>query len=403
MHLSILLPFISMILRLPKAKKNMSWYFTAAINGQKFPEANIHFSDSASERDLSVSRNWMEHLERETVHGGPGAYDVLRCDLIKTSASPSAIFKVWGQYYHLRRLENSYKHLMQSNEKRDEILVSPSALTAAHEESDAIMNTLLKKMVEHEGSHINIEAQDHDVVCEIIRITLLWTPLFDDDSHKIIVRGHANTSGQIIDPNATPKYIVATVALPNNGSSVQSGGSPNEIPDRHISPHAKISSWSSKRRPLEQEETFMPGGVAEVLLIEENNTSNKRFVLEGLTSNFFAIYRDGSIRTAPDGVLLGYVRHLILFCAEACNLRVDERPIDLDDGAKGLWAETFITSSSRLIHPINKILIPDYEAQIDNEGEGLNWKTYWVLDDTIDTKYHKWRHLLIEILKRGGY
>lgn len=406
MHLPILLLFTSMIL--PRTKKSMSWYFTAAINGQKFPEASIHFSDSASEeQDLSVGRNWMEHLENQEVHGYPGAYDVLRCDLIKTSTSPSANFKVWGQDYHLNRLEKSYKvltnHILQSNEKRDGIVVQPSALKAAHEESSAIMNTLLKKMVEHEESHVKIEAQDHDVVCEIIRVTLLWTPLFDDDSHKIFVRGHASASGQIMDPNATPKYIVATVALPNNCSSSQSGGILNELPDRHISPHAKISSWSSKRRPLEKKETFMPGGVAEVLLIEENNTANKQFVLEGLTSNFFAIYRDGSICTAPDGVLLGYVRHLILECAETCDLRVDERPIDLNDGAKGLWAETFITSSSRLIYPINKILIPDYEVQIENEGEGLNWKTYWELDDTIDTKYHKWHHLLSEILKRGGY
>lgn len=391
----------------PQARTKMSSYFTATINRQKVPEANIHFSDSDCPRDLSVSRNWMEHIENKKTHGGPGAYDVLRCDMIKTSSSPSATLKVWGQDYHFNRLEKSYKelvsHLLQSKGNHiDEknMVVQDNAVKAAHIKSDAIMKSLLKKMVEHEESHVKeMVAPSHDVVCEILRVTILWTPSSDD----IIVQGHASTSGQIMIPSKTPKYIVATVALPNTDLSGQPANL-CELPDRHIAPHAKISSWSRKRRPLEKKETFMPDGIGEVLLLKVDDTAKKRFVLEGLTSNFFAIYHDGSIRTAADGVLLGYVRQLILECAETCGLRVDERPIDLEDGTKGLWAETFITSSSRLIYPINKILIPDYKVQTSaNETEGLKWKTYWELDESIDTKDHKWYHLFIEILQRGGY
>jgi len=406
----MLLPFsltiITTILAFPEAKSKMSLYFTATNNRQKNPEAKIHFSDGESPTDLSVSRNWMEHVEHQETHGGPGAYDVLRCDMIQKTSSPSATLRVWGKDYHLDRLEKSYKelvkHLLPSKGENngDKNLVQDNAVKAAHKESDAIMNSILEKMLEHEEYHIKeVAAHDQKAVCDIIRVTILWTP----SSDHIIVRGHASSSGQILAPNKTPKYIVATVALPKTDSSRQSAII-DELPNRHISPHAKISSWSSSRRSLEKKETFMPDGIGEVLLLKKDVNSNKMIVLEGLTSNFFAIYHDGSIRTAADGVLLGYVRHLILECANKCGLRVDERPIDLEDGTKGLWAETFITSSSRLIYPINKILIPDYGAQIGNESsEALNWKTYWELDEHIDTKDHIWYHLFSEILQRGGY
>jgi branched-subunit amino acid aminotransferase/4-amino-4-deoxychorismate lyase len=125
-----------------------------------------------------------------------------------------------------------------------------------------------------------------------------------------------------------------------------------------------------------------------------------------MTSNFFAIYVDGTIRTAPDGVLLGYVRHLVLECAPACGLKIDDRPINLEDGKNGQWAETFITSSSRLIYPIEKILIPEYDHDsyhCSEFGGGLHWKVFWEAQKVGSDHEYKWYQLLNEILRRGGY
>ena len=125
-----------------------------------------------------------------------------------------------------------------------------------------------------------------------------------------------------------------------------------------------------------------------------------------------------------------YVRHLILECASECGLTVDDSPIRLEDGREGLWEEAFITSSSRLIYPIEKILIPDYtNGEREDEGESgydlgvgrggncddgeeedgakggkMKWKTFWQCskrhDD--DSEYQSHR-LLQEIMKYGGY
>ena len=362
----------------------------------------------------------MEHLEVQKKHGGPGAYDVLRCDLIQKRGADKT-FKVWGQDYHLNRLEMSYRELVKmlltpkGNEKRnanENAMQNTDSfddryLEIANKQSDAIITSLLSKMVEQSDLGHSTEAHEHDLVCEIIRVTLLWTPSFDpadkdpsSGSQNIIVRGHASTSGQIWVPDQIPTAIVATLALPNHSPGTTSM---EEFPGRHISPHAKISSWSRNRRPLEKKEGFMPDGVGEVLLLQgtKSELTLTFEILEGMTSNFFAVYRDGTIRTAQYGVLFGYIRHLVLECASSCGLIVDNRPVRLEDGANGLWAETFITSSSRLIYPIEKILIPDYE-EVREEQEGLNWKPYWQVESK-DTQDYKWHALLREILKRGGY
>jgi hypothetical protein len=376
--------------------EDSSWYFTAAIVDSKenIAQVSIHNAPdhlNSSQGDLAISRNWMEYIEFKNSEG-PGAYDVLRCDLIKEGGT-STTFKVWGQDYHLKRLEDSYKELDTRSS------IDKEMLKMAHEQSADIVTSLLSKMVEHEQRRLEngTAAKEHDIVCEIVRLTLLWTPT----SNAIIVRGHASTSGGIMVPYQTPKEIVATLALPKDDSET--------LPERK-KPHAKISSWSRKRRPLENKESFMPEGVGEVLLLHRNRsheTSTKSYeILEGMTSNFFAIYHDGTIRTARDGILFGYVRHLVIDCASACGLKLDNRPVNLNDGRKGLWAETFITSSSRLIYPIKKILVPDYgfETTDDEAGHqlGLNWKVFWEVK-SMDTNEFKWNRLLKEILKRSGY
>jgi hypothetical protein len=129
------------------------------------------------------------------------------------------------------------------------------------------------------------------------------------------------------------------------------------LPTRVSDPQYKVASWTRLRKKMESPETYMPPGVSEVLMVRPSPINGDLEVLEGLSSNLFVVYKDGTIRTAQDGVLYGYVRHLVLECAETCCLRLDPQPIVLHDATAGLWQEAFITSSSRLIYPISKILI----------------------------------------------
>jgi hypothetical protein len=130
------------------------------------------------------------------------------------------------------------------------------------------------------------------------------------------------------------------------------------IPSRYHNPHNKVASWTRIRKTLEAPERYKPPGVSDDSNNNINNTDLE--VLEGLSSNVFIIYKDGTIRTAVDGVLHGYVRQLVLDCAvgcgSSCGLILDvNQPIRLQEVHE--WKEAFITSSSRLLYPISKIMI----------------------------------------------
>lgn len=159
---------------------------------------------------------------------------------------------------------------------------------------------------------------------------------------------------------------------------------------------------------MEQPDTYKPPGVSEVLMVRpikgnsNNGGSSNLEVLEGLSSNFFVIYKDQTLRTAQEGVLDGYVRHLILdqSLCECCGVRLDPtRPILLKDARKGLWKEAFITSSSRLIYPISKILV--------RSENGTEFEEFWsdplLTSSSPEHSQSTWRKLLDEILKKGGY
>jgi len=330
-------------------KRNM--YLTAKCNSNQVPEVEASNPDCTDDApDLSISRNWMEHVEEKIDQGHPGAYDVIRCDLIMKKGSKTG-FQIWGADFHLDRLERSYEVLLNHMIKGDEefekdtkglnILVDENYVKKARTESVSIMEALLNNMVDQRNEiELLMDRKENSLnenttICEILKLTLLWTPSFVSSSaltQHIVVRGHCSSTGQIIEPHTLPKPITATLAVPDLLTEVISK---DEIPDRHICPNAKISSWSSKRRPLEQKETFMPDGVGEVLLLQQYKGTQTFYVLEGLTSNFFVIYKDGTIRTANDGILFGYVRHLVLKVAEEHGLKVDTtHPILLEEACE---------------------------------------------------------------------
>jgi hypothetical protein len=85
------------------------------------------------------------------------------------------------------------------------------------------------------------------------------------------------------------------------------------------------------------------------------------FLLEGTQTNFFALSSDGrTLLTAPEGAVLGgTVRRLVVDeVAPALGLRVLAVPPTLAGAAGGGWAGAFLTSTSRLVLPVDELLLP---------------------------------------------
>lgn len=394
--------------------------------------------------------SWMERMEG--LNGGlPGAYDVIRCDItcdpLQQQKNRETKHLIWGLDFHLSRLQNSFQELLplihakSKNHEMNDMIVAKHILDKAMIESKAIINALVMKECRIHEEALKENQNSHSTI--IVKLTIFWaaSTIYDiNDAIGICVRGHASCDGKIINPLARPKSIITSLALPSPlhiNESHTDGMSEkvlqNTLPDRMSMPHAKISSWSKQRKLVQDKDTFQPIAVHEVLLLDLDCCStfgqcnvthlgNDRScgdvrnyaILEGVSSNFFAVYQDNTIRTASSKVLFGYVRHLVLQYAPKCGLTIDPRPCRLEDGMNGLWKETFITSSSRLIYPIKQILIPDYEDKVKTKDMDtpFRWKEFWTYEEEEcsnasnnqnNTSRAVWESLLHEILAQGGY
>jgi hypothetical protein len=352
--------------------------------------------------DVTSARGWMEDIERrEGEFHGIGAYTVLRCDAVYTKNK--CRWKIWGLDFHMHRLGSSFRTLMKNVSL--ETFDSYTGDAWEHESTrrtDDLINALLndaamyllnvETTVESHDSNHGIE---EDVRIRTLMLTVLWSPTVMDDKMTII-RGHATFAGttRVLNPNgeSPPLPISVCLAIPSDPSAEALSLLPrrhlddkrfHSSPAQSVGSNAKVSSWCRNRRPLEV--LFKDSGVGEVLLmgLGENaaTVGGQGFVdsleiLEGLISNLFVIYKDGTVRTAPTTkVLSGYARHLVLGqINQTRGLRLDDQnaPVvgDADD-----WSEVFLTSAIRLIVPVNRVLIPPvggrqsmtlWESQHDN-------------------------------------
>ncbi len=398
------------------------------ITPPPFLRVSVDYIEANDERK-STNRNWMEHIE--TVNG-PGAYDVLRIDLTHDPKSESQAFssQIWGLQYHLNRLEMSFRELLKIKQESDSSdikkrrgILDEHILDKAVIESKAVIDGLVsrakKTFSQIKEIHLRPKSNEPTLII-LVKVTLFWTISDLQNAPKIIVRGHASTDGKIINPLQKPDFIRASLAMPPPLQESDDGETRFKLPDRLNRPHAKISSWLLQRKSLEKKETFQPEGVNEILLLgslasDANKLNVNRNlgdfeILEGTSSNFFVIYKNNTIRTAQKGVLFGYVRHLVLLHCPKCGLKLDLRPCRLEDGLNGLWKETFITSSSRLIIPIQEILMPDYGSSntkgkyeekkstvldVNSQKTRPQWKKFWKYEKGHTTA--KWELLLREI------
>ncbi|KAJ2849810.1 hypothetical protein IWW36_002363 [Coemansia brasiliensis] len=136
-------------------------------------------------------------------------------------------------------------------------------------------------------------------------------------------------------------------------------------------PEAKDLKWVHKRERLEQ---LIKPPVNEVVLVSWNE---KRF-FEGLSSNFFAVrqiatdsvptFRNYKVISAPlNSVLLGTIMKLVLRICEEDAISVEFVP-QLEPE---LWAGAFVTSTSRLVLPIENIVFGDdgqYEQRLSRDN-----------------------------------
>ena len=97
-------------------------------------------------------------------------------------------------------------------------------------------------------------------------------------------------------------------------------------------------------------------------------------LLEGLTSNVFVLYQDGTLRTCATGVLEGCARMIVLRAAKSIGWKVELSPIVLENVDE--WEEVFLTASSRLIIPVGTIvrIQEDESIQVLWNNSSSKWK-----------------------------
>lgn len=94
-----------------------------------------------------------------------------------------------------------------------------------------------------------------------------------------------------------------------------------------------------------------PGEGFDDILLVDHSTGQ---VLEGGSSNFFAVTAAGGLQTAKEGVLIGTVRDAVLAIAKEEGLAVEQRPPLLSEAGTA-WTGCFLTSTSRGALPIQAI------------------------------------------------
>jgi branched-chain amino acid aminotransferase len=158
--------------------------------------------------------------------------------------------------------------------------------------------------------------------------------------------GFAESRFRITIPRDTPDQPIITLEafkpLPEeiyeNGVRVMTVG----VARRN--PVAKTTEWVTTRRAVIE---AFPVGIYEGIL-----TSPDGALLEGTTSNFFAV-KDAVLRTADDSsVLSGIARRILLNVAKAV-LPIETKPIHLEEIST--LSEALLTSASRGVVPIVEI------------------------------------------------
>lgn len=147
-----------------------------------------------------------------------------------------------------------------------------------------------------------------------------------------------------LEQNPGDMYIVAMPLVKPSQTSYKSGVWIVRVDLQRASPKAKLTRflWQA-----DCERQKLPSGVHEGVMVGKD-----RRVLEGMSSNFFAV-RDEEIWTAEESVLSGTTRALVLEEISRLGIPIHYEGADYD--ALEFYDEAFITSASRAILPVRQV------------------------------------------------
>jgi branched-subunit amino acid aminotransferase/4-amino-4-deoxychorismate lyase len=119
------------------------------------------------------------------------------------------------------------------------------------------------------------------------------------------------------------------------------------------SPEVKDSQWVRERQALEKSK---PKDVNEVILMDDHDQ-----LYEGMASNFLAVMNNTVYCASLDHVLLGSILKIVVDICKKHDIAFKWEFPKLEDAKQGKWEGCFITSTSRLLLPIEAIYIGHHE------------------------------------------
>eukprot|EP00892_Ulva_mutabilis_P003473 jgi/Ulvmu1/1498/UM011_0228.1 len=256
------------------------------------PTFGICRNGAASQTSQS-SADWLRDAPR-------GAY---------TTARTVNRTKVFDLTFHINRLAESAALMGKSDNCN-----APSALTN--------VETLRPMVIDSMNSAIHAFEQASEAHDGEIKLTLL---------------SHWQDGQPCLETHASPMP-----GRPRAPVKVQVKGMPRQ------NAQAKDSEWVRDRAILEKDK---PADVNEILLSEPDGR-----ILEGMTSNFFAVI-DGELWTAGEGILLGTVRDVLLQQCKEHGITVRLQAPSVEDMAR--WDGCIISSTSRLALPVDELQLWD--------------------------------------------
>ena len=165
---------------------------------------------------------------------------------------------------------------------------------------------------------------------------------FQESNIRIVITG--GSSPDFITPQGKPRLLVLVTQAPmlpqewyNDGVKIITFFSERSIPG------AKSIDYVAATIALKQ---ARDQGAIEAVYVDHN-----RHVLEGTTSNIFALI-NGSLVTPEKGILSGITRKAVLQLATK-TLTVETRNLDLDE--LRLADEVFITGTNKMIVPVVQV------------------------------------------------
>ena len=109
------------------------------------------------------------------------------------------------------------------------------------------------------------------------------------------------------------------------------------------------------------------------MILTRQTTSGSLELLEGLTSNLFVLYKDGTLRTPSTSLVLGgCAREMVLNKATLAGIAVAVDSIDTMDADQ--WDEVFLTSSIRLIVPVSELILA-HKLQNGTTTQEILWSS----------------------------